>query len=48
MLAPEVNPALALLIEADCIFAEQGEVGAKGGRPPRTFIVNPKILGVPK
>ena len=47
-LAADVNAALKLLEEADCIFAEQIEVGPKGGRPPRTFIVNPKILGVPQ
>jgi hypothetical protein len=43
--ADEINPALARLQEADCIRSIEYQTGARGGRPPRLYEVNPAILG---
>lgn len=40
----ELNPALALLEEADIIRAVDHLTPAQGGRPSRPYIVNPAIL----
>lgn len=42
--AAELNPALALLEEGDCIRALDLPQNPKGGRPQRLFSVNPAIL----
>ena len=43
--APELNPALALLVEGECIRPLDPPANPKGGRPQRLFTVNPAILG---
>ena len=43
--AAELNPALAMLEESDCIFAVNAPAKPKGGRPQRRFSVNPAIHG---
>lgn len=43
--AAELNPALALLEEGDCIRPLDPAANPKGGRPQRLFTVNPAILG---
>ena len=44
--AAELNPALAMLEEGDCIRAVEEPAKPKGGRPQRLFAVNPAILDV--
>ncbi|SMD05101.1 YfjI family protein [Primorskyibacter flagellatus] len=39
----QLNPALALLDEGDCIRPMETPPGAKGGRPQRLFAVNPAL-----
>ena len=39
-----VEPALRLLEDADCISQQSVKVGPNGGRPAKTFLVNPFIL----
>jgi hypothetical protein len=41
----EIDPALALLEEGDCIRQVEPTVNPKGGRPPRLFSVNPALHG---
>ncbi len=41
----EIDPALALLIDGDCIRPVDAPAGPKGGAPKRLFTVNPAILG---
>lgn len=41
----ELDPALALLIDGDCIRPIDQTVNPQGGRPQRLFSVNPAILG---
>lgn len=43
--AAELNPALALLEEGDCIRPLDPAANPRGGRPQRLFTVNPAILG---
>jgi hypothetical protein len=43
--AAELNPALALLEDGDCIRPIEPPANPQGGRPQRLFIVNPAILG---
>jgi hypothetical protein len=43
--AAELNPALALLEEGECIRPLDLAANSKGGRPQRLFTVNPSILG---
>jgi hypothetical protein len=40
----ELDPALAVLAEADVIRAIEGEAGQSGGRPAKLFAVNPAVL----
>lgn len=42
--AAQLNPALALLEEGDCIRAIDTPPNSKGGRPQRLFLVNPAVL----
>lgn len=42
--AAELNPALTALEEADVICAVEAQPGPHGGRPARTFAVNPAVL----
>lgn len=41
----ELDPALALLTDGDCIRPIEPTVNPQGGRPQRLFAVNPAILG---
>ena len=41
----ELNPALIALDEGDCIRPVTMTSSPQGGRPPRLYTVNPKILG---
>jgi hypothetical protein len=41
----ELDPALALLEEGDCIRPLEQPPNPQGGRPPRLFAVNPAIHG---
>jgi len=41
--AAELNPALSMLEEGDCIRAVEPPANARGGRPQRRFSVNPAI-----
>lgn len=43
--AAELNPALALLEEGDCIRPIDPPANPHGGRPPRLFLVNPALHG---
>ena len=43
--AADLNPALAVLEDADVIKPIGGAPGPRGGRPSRRFAVNPAILG---
>jgi len=43
--AADLNPALAVLEDADVIKPIGGAPGRRGGRPSRRFAVNPAILG---
>lgn len=43
--AAELDPALALLEDGDCIRPLDRPSGPRGGRPSREFLVNPAILG---
>lgn len=42
--AAELDPALTVLEDADCIKAVVQPAPPQGGRPPRLFIVNPALL----
>jgi hypothetical protein len=42
--AAELDPALALLEDGDCIKAVEQPAKPQGGRPSRLFIVNPALL----
>ncbi len=41
----ELDPALAMLTDGDCIRPVEPPANPQGGRPQRVFIVNPAILG---
>jgi len=43
----ELNPALALLEDGDCIRPVETTVNPQGGRPQRLFLVNPALHGGP-
>ena len=43
--AAEINPALEMLAEGDCIRAVDAPATPQGGRPTRLFLVNPALLG---
>ena len=43
--AKEVNPALAMLEEGDCVRSVEPPANPQGGRPPRVFMVNPALHG---
>ena len=42
--ASDLNPALAVLVEADVIRPIEDEPGPRGGRPAKLFVVNPVVL----
>ena len=42
--SPDVDPALRLLEDADCILQKSVSVSPNGGRPAKQFVVNPAIL----
>jgi hypothetical protein len=42
--AAELDPALALLEDGDCIRPIERAAQPQGGRPPRLFTVNPALL----
>jgi hypothetical protein len=42
--AAELDPALALLEDADCVRPIERPAQPQGGRPPRLFTVNPALL----
>ena len=44
--ARELNPALAVLTEAEILQPVEDAPSPKGGRPTRLYLVNPKALGV--
>ncbi len=44
--AAELDPVLAVLVEAEVIRAVDAATGSKGGRPPKCFAVNPAISGM--
>ncbi|SOC04751.1 DUF3987 domain-containing protein [Rhodobacter maris] len=46
--AAELDPALVILTEGDCIRAIEQPANPKGGRPPRQFAVNPAVFGGPQ
>jgi hypothetical protein len=41
----EIDPALAMLEDGDCIRPVSPSAGPQGGRPQRLFLVNPEIHG---
>jgi hypothetical protein len=43
--AAELNPALSMLEEADCIRPVYPPANPQGGRPQRLFLANPALLG---
>ncbi|MEO1024687.1 MAG: DUF3987 domain-containing protein [Pseudomonadota bacterium] len=43
--ASEINPAISILEDGDCIKAVAPDAGPKGGRPVRSFLVNPALHG---